>query len=91
MRKNMDARLKMPTEVCPPYQQLRRELAFALQLCAEYDSPIVCPINMREVSPERAMDLREAAELNLVHAQARVFVHKATCLLCMLRPDPAIY
>jgi hypothetical protein len=91
MRKNTDATMERPTEVCPPYQQLRRELTLALQLCEEYDSPIVCPINTREVSPERAMDLREAAELNLVHAQARVFVHKATCLLCMLRPDPATY
>jgi hypothetical protein len=76
---------------CQQYQQLKRELNFALQLCAEYDSPIVCPIDKREVSPERAMDLREAAEDNLVHAQSRVFLHQATCLLCLLRPDLTVH
>jgi hypothetical protein len=83
--------MKTHAELCQQYQQLKRELSFALQLCAEYDSPVVCPIDMRQVSPERAMDLREAAEDNLVHAQARVFLHQATCLLCMLHPDLTVH
>jgi hypothetical protein len=78
--------MKTRTGVCQDYQQLQRELTFALQLCAEYDNPFVCPIDVREISPERWEDLREAAEENRIHAEARIFLHQATCLLCSLAP-----
>jgi len=86
MSNDTDPHMKTRTAVCQYYEQLQRELTFAHQLCAEYDSPFVCPIDVQEISPERWEYLREAAEENRIHAEARAFLHQATCLLCLLAP-----
>jgi hypothetical protein len=74
------------TAVCGEYQQLLQELTSAIQLCAEYDSPFVLPIDSRKLTPERAEQLRDAAVKKRSRVETRVFIHRSTCLLCLRSP-----
>ena len=74
------------TAVCGEYQQLLQELTSAIQLCAEYDSPFVLPIDFRKLTPERAEQLRDAAVEQRIRVETRVFIHRSTCLLCLRSP-----
>jgi hypothetical protein len=55
------SRMITGTAICGEYQQLLQELTSAVQLCAEYDSPFVLPIDFGKLTPERAVQLRDAA------------------------------
>jgi hypothetical protein len=74
------------TAICGEYQQLLDELTTAVQLCAEFDSPIVLPIDSRKLPSVRAEQLRDAAAAQKHRAETRVFIHRATCLLCLHLP-----
>jgi hypothetical protein len=74
------------TAICGEYQQLLQELTSAVQLCAEYDSPFVLPIDFGKLTPERAVQLRDAAVKQRNRVETRVFIHRSTCLLCLHSP-----
>jgi hypothetical protein len=74
------------TMVCGEYRQLLEELRTAVQLCAEYESPFVHPIDSRKLTPERAGQLRDAAVRQKNRVESRVFIHRSTCLLCLRSP-----
>jgi hypothetical protein len=71
------------TTVCGEYRELLEELTTAVQLCAEYDSPFVHPIDYHKLTPERAEQLRDAAVRQKNRVESRVFIHRCTCLLCL--------
>jgi hypothetical protein len=69
--------------ICEEYQLLEQQLASVLQLCTEYESPLVFPINVRNITPEHAEKLRAAALKEKRRAENRAFVHRSTCTVCL--------
>ena len=78
--------MKAGTRLCPEYQELLKELITAAQLCAEYESPTVLPIDGWQFTPEQTDQIRNAALEEKKRAEARVFIHQCTCLSCMRSP-----
>jgi hypothetical protein len=70
-------------KICGEYQLLELQLASALQLCIEYESPLVFPINLRDITPQHAEELRIAAWKEKLRMESRVFVHRSTCMVCL--------
>lgn len=74
------------TGSCVEYEQLLEELTSAVQLCVEYESPTVFPIDGQLLTPEQANLLRNEARAQKVRVEARVFIHQCTCLYCLHVP-----
>ena len=74
------------TGSCLEYEQLLEEPTNAVQLCVEYESPMVFPIDRRLLTTEQAILLHSAALADRVRVEARVFVHQCTCLYCLHVP-----
>jgi molybdopterin-guanine dinucleotide biosynthesis protein A len=73
------------TAVCEEFQQLLQELRWVLQLCAEYESPFVLPIDAPKLTPELADQLYDQAFEEKARVESRIFIHQCTCLRCCLR------
>jgi hypothetical protein len=69
--------------ICGEYLLLEQQLASALRLCAEYESPFVFPTDSRNVTLERLEELRAEAAKEKRRVESRVFVHRAMCLVCL--------
>jgi hypothetical protein len=71
------------TMVCGEYRQLLEELRTAVQLCAEYESPFVHPIDSRKLTPERAGQLRDGQSDRKIESKvASLFTGLRACFAC---------
>jgi hypothetical protein len=74
------------TSSCVECEKLLKELDFATQLCAEYESPMVFPIDGKQLTAEQADLLRNAAFEERIRVEDRVFLHQYICPYCQRSP-----
>jgi hypothetical protein len=76
-------RLSTSNGICEEYRLLEEQLASALRLCAEYESPFVFPIDSRSITLECLDELRAEAAKEKRMVESRIFVHRSICRVCL--------